>query len=517
MSDDLDRLQDLQDDIHAANGVWGADELAEACAAAAAVPTFGGDAGELHMIADYCETVAESVERALEAADPLRTIGISEVWAGDTHVSANEALRALTDDIFRALTAFRAIGSQVRRHAEQVQHEPGDRATAVSLAGIATTVGAMTWGPLPGLEYDGQVMRDQHARAIANIDGRVDTHIAMRDAAEDFATALHEIEAQARTGRLSDSPLSAVDEVVIAGAGWTRTMVPHPPVLTPAMDQRAAEALAALGDHDREAMTGLLAAASSPEHRAYLLKTLAAGYPVPEVAGFDRLIAGHGDDPGWLEEHLSPLSMDVENPVPGKDHNAFGSARWTQGDHPTCVAASTVTARAEVDPPYALRLTTGGHPGDPDFDNPAAFTDRLRDEQDQVYDGGRTWFQEHFGADGMTSEQSATAANEEITPRTGAAYSNVELADGAAREATIPSIARAVDEGYPVPFSTHESGETHQLMVIGHSGDQLQVYNPWGYTYWITERDFVEGRVDGIDPEIPATPSTIRLPAVAGR
>jgi hypothetical protein len=49
-------------------------------------------------------------------------------------------------------------------------------------------------------------------------------------------------------------------------------------------------------------------------------------------------------------------------------------------------------------------------------------------------------------------------------------------------------------------------------MVIGHSGYQLQVYNPWGYTYWITERDFVNGRVDGIDPEIPATPSTVRLP-----
>ena len=49
----------------------------------------------------------------------------------------------------------------------------------------------------------------------------------MRHAAEDFATALHDIETQARTGRLSDSPLSAVDEVVIAGAGWTRTMVPH--------------------------------------------------------------------------------------------------------------------------------------------------------------------------------------------------------------------------------------------------------------------------------------------------
>ncbi|MFI7540927.1 hypothetical protein [Actinoplanes sp. NPDC049599] len=517
MNDELDRLQDLQDDIHAAHGVREADELAAACAAAAAVPTFGGDAAELSTIAECCDAVAESVERALAAVEPLSRMGISAVWAGATHVAADDALRALADDMFRALMAFRAVAGQVRQHAEQVRNEPDDRAAATALAGIAATVGALTRGGGPGPGHEGEAVRQEHAAAVAGIDSRVDLHVAMRHAAEDFATALHDIETQARTGRLSDSPLSPVDDVVIAGAGWTRTPVPHTPVLTPAMDRRAAEALSALGDDERERLTGLLAAAASPEHRAYLLKTLAAGYSVAEVAGFDQLIAGHGDDPGWLEEHLSPLSLDVEKPTAGKDHHAYGSAKWSQGNRPTCVAASTVTARAEVDPLYALRLTTGGHPGDPDFDNPAAFAHRLRDEQEQLYDDGRSWLQQHLGRDGMTSEQSATVANEEIAPHTGAGYSNVELDGRADREATVPSIERAVDEGYPVPFFTREKGETHQLMVIGHAGRQLQVYNPWGYTYWITEGDFVSGHVDGIDPDIPATPSTIRLPERAGR
>jgi hypothetical protein len=515
MSDELDRLQDVQDEIHAAHGVWGANELAEACAAAAAVPTFGGDAGELSMIADTCDAVARSVTQALDAIDPLREVGVSAVWTGDTHVSANEALRALADDMFRAMLAFRTLGTQIRQHAEQVRDEPNDRAAAAALAGIAATVGAMSWGELPNLAYEGEVMRSQHADAISAVDGRVGMHIAMRNAAEDFATALHELETQARTARLSDSPLSAVDEVVIAGAGWTRTMVPHSPVLTPAMDRRAAEALSAMSDDDRERLTGLLATAGSPEHRAYLLKTLAAGYSVAEVAGFDQLLAGHGDDPAWLEQHLSPLSLDVDKPTPGRDYNAFGSAGWEQGKRPTCVAASTVTARAEVDPLYALRLTTGGHPDDPEFDNPAAFADRLRAEQVQLYNESRTWFQELLGKDGMTSAQSATAANDEIAPHTGAGYSNVKLDDAADREATVSSIERAVDEGYPVPFFTQEKGATHQMLVIGHSGSQLQVYNPWGYTYWITERDFVSGHVDGIDPDIPATPSNVRLPAMS--
>ena len=94
MSDALERLQDLQDDIHGARGGWDADGLADACTAAADVPTFGGDAGELRTIAAHCEAVARSVEQALDAADPLRRLGISAVWAGDTHVSANEALKA---------------------------------------------------------------------------------------------------------------------------------------------------------------------------------------------------------------------------------------------------------------------------------------------------------------------------------------------------------------------------------------------------------------------------------------
>ena len=517
MSDELDRLQDLQDEIHDAHGVWGANELAEACAAAAAVPTFGGDAGALSTIAEYCDTVGQSVTRALDAIEPLREAGIGTAWAGDTHVSANEALRALADDIFRALMAFHAIGGQVRQHAERVRDEPRDRANATSLAEIAATVGAMSRGEVPDPEYEGEVMRARHAEAISSVDGRVGMHIAMRDAAEDFATALHEIRMQARTGRLSDSPLSAVDEVVIAGAGWTRTMVPHPPVLTPAMDQRAAEALAAMTDGDRERMTGLLATAASPEHRAYLLKTLAAGYSVAEVAGFDQLIAGHGDNPGWLDEHLSPLSMDVENPSPGRRPDRFGDTEWQQGAAPTCVASATVTARAEVDPLYALHLTTGGRPGDPGFDNPAAFADRLRDEQVRVYDDGRNWRQKVFHVHGMSDEQSETVANEEIAPRIGVRYEDVEMRDRESRASVLPQIQRAVDEGRPVPLSVDEGREGHQLMVIGHSGHQLQIYNPWGYTYWITEREFTDGHVDGIDPDIPREPTAVRLPAAARR
>jgi hypothetical protein len=54
-------------------------------------------------------------------------------------------------------------------------------------------------------------------------------------------------------------------------------------------------------------------------------------------------------------------------------------------------------------------------------------------------------------------------------------------------------------------------------MIIGHTGDQLQIYNPWGYTFWVSEDDFISGRLDADDPDIPRMPTSIRLPQEAGR
>jgi hypothetical protein len=203
--------------------------------------------------------------------------------------------------------------------------------------------------------------------------------------------------------------------------------------------------------------------------------------------------------------------------LPGKNVDSFQGAAYDQGNHPTCVAASTVTARAAVDPLYALQLTSGGHPGDPAYDNPAAFADRLLDEQNRVYDGGRNWLQKATFSPGMTAGQSETIANEEIATRTGAQYDDVQIGDSDARRNTLGSIERAVDDGYPVPVMADEGRKSHQLMIIGHTGDELQIYNPWGYTYWVSQDDFVGGHIDRVDAEIPSTPTSVRLPQEAGR
>jgi hypothetical protein len=508
VSEQLKRLIQLQDDIHGAYGVWGADDLAEACTAAAEVPGFGGNPAALHQIAANYDQVWRTAQQGYIVVHAMWQRGISRVWAGDTHVSANNSLRALTDDLSRGLESIRALTERLRAHATYLESSlQSDAAYASQLREVAAQAAKLTvlgFAPNP-MTWDGDEMRAAHAAGRYAVDGRVDCHVGMRNAGEDFADFAHDLAARARAGRLSRSPLSALDELVIAEAGLD---LGHEAVLTAAMNDRAAAALTAMNDADRRRMTGLLAGAASAEQRAYLLKTLAAGYSVTDVARLNAMIAAHGGEPAWLDEHLSPLAMD--GGVGGA--NAFEGAAWAQGAHPTCVAASTVAARAEVDPVYALQLTSGGHPDDPASDNPQAFAQRLLDEQYRVYDGGRHWY-ENWGQDGMNRDQSTAVANEEIAPHTGVRYENVEMDDAEARRSAVHSIARAVDDGYPVPISTREAGEGHQMMAIGHVGDQIQIYNPWGYTYWVSEADFVAGHIDAVDPELPGTPYAMRLPA----
>jgi uncharacterized protein YukE len=514
----IDRLQDLQDDVHAAHGVWGAHALAEASSAAAQVPTFGGRAEALQGISDAITDAARTVSQVQPALEAIQTINVDGVWAGAAHNAAADALNALHDDVTRLHAALNVIVRNLRDHAVTLADATRSDLSGIDgLAEAAAVAGAMTMGQVPDpFGYDGEKMRAAHHEAMASIDLRVAAHVAVRNAGEDYTSAMHDLATQARGRELGATAMSSttagitpLDAIVLADAGGQYGGSPQ--ILTAAADARAAAALRAMTDGDRGRMMALLAGARSLEQRAYLLKALAAGYSVDEVGRFDEMIAARGNDPTWLDQHLSPLQMD-EDPEPGREPNTFGSATWNQGDHPTCVAASTVAARAEVDPLYALQLTTGGHPGDPSFDSPDAFVARLRDEQTRVYDGGRNWWQEIRRDDGMTDTQSATVANAEIAPHTGARYDNVEMKNEQARDTTLRSVERAVDDGYPVPLITTEGDESHQMLVIGHSSDSLQLYNPWGYTYWITESEFVSGHVDGIDPDIPRTPTSVRLP-----
>lgn len=257
------------------------------------------------------------------------------------------------------------------------------------------------------------------------------------------------------------------------------------------------------------------------------MKTLAAGHSLAEVTRFDSLIHDHGSDPSWLQNKLTPIVSQTssasvgywDGTYAGQGQKNIGS--WSQDRYPTCVASSTVMARAMVDPSYALGLTTGNKPDDPSSTSKDAFLKRLRAEQASVYDHGRDeagigdWLSQHMpfkDTGGMTTGEGQQIANEDIGKYTGQQYTPHSINSAGDCHNLLPDIERAVDQGRPVPFQTTNGNEGHQMLIIGHHGDQLEVYNPWGVTSWISEDQFVNGHVGdmlGVDNKPQGVPPTV--------
>jgi hypothetical protein len=517
--DELARLQQGKTDIYANYGLWGAASLVQSCTDAAAEPLLDGRAKTALQAAKAYEDAMRLINDARTALADIHRSTVDGVWLGTARNAAADVVDVLSDDLNRAHDNYRALADKLHDYAQRLPPLQGNDETGQAVLSRARDLAqeqlwVATMPKLGGFGYDADRMYEAHQVAMNGIDLRADAHARAKEGGVQFASAMYDIAGQARSAALRSKNLTYADQLMLAGAGGDS------PILTKAMDQRAADGLTALTAADQARLMALLAAAKSPEQRAYLMKALAAGYSMDEIAGFDAMIGPHGNDKTWLQQHLSPLQMDG-TPFDGTRDVRSGDALWTQGDHPTCVPSSVIAARAQVDPLYALQLTTGGHPGDPGFDNPDAFGARLYQEQQQSYDetrDDRSWWDRQFNSeeDGLNDTEDRDLANAQITPHTGASYSTVSMADQQSRADTMPAVERAVDVGYPVPLSVHEEGEPgHALMVIGHSDGQLQIYNPWGATFWVSEQEFISGDIDADDPRMPNRPASVRLPQEA--
>ncbi|MEE6260914.1 hypothetical protein [Plantactinospora sonchi] len=517
MSDDtpLPRLKQLQGDIADQNGMWNAGALHYSLRNAIQVPGPSGFPSSLESLAGDYSRAEKGVDAALMAVGEIRRQRLPTVWAGETQVAAADALAAVERGLERGIGVLGRIAKELRGLADAVeaaQKRDGDGIPPLQEAyGLTEEI---TAGPfIDPVHYDGDKMHRAHQLGIGGIGDRVGAHSTLAETSREVSSTFHDLASQARLQRLANSPLSALDELLLTDAGSTGDGMDSA-ILSASMADRAADHLSGMSEADQARMKQLLAGADSPEHRAYLMRALAAGHDINKITEFNRLIGPYGNDPAWLAAHLNPLDAGGQSPTGQRQATTFDGTKWTQGNYPTCVAASTVTARAQVDPLYALQLTTGGHPGDPAYDNGDSFAQRLRDEQARVYDDERPWYQELPVIDkgGMTDRQSATIADEEIGAHTGADYENRGVDSADERRAVLPEIERAVDEGHAVPFSSRDDSGGHQMLIIGHEGDRLQVYNPWGYTVWVNEDDFVNGRLDSFDKNVPNELTSVRLP-----
>ncbi|MCX4751354.1 peptidoglycan-binding protein [Kitasatospora sp. NBC_01287] len=523
MATHREQVEALSRTIGSAYGMWGAGDLKDAVGQALKLDPPKGSPDALHALGTAYSSASTTVGGVQGAVSGLSKGLLPSAWTGRAGEKATEVIGAAGDDLDRIEAAFSQAGSAFTKLGDalagaQALHAKGPG----PLQQAHRLLDDITMGDLPDpLNWDDGKMHQAEAAAKEGIGHLLDAAEQAESAGHTLTETLNKLSGQAVAGRIKGGDLQAADKLVLADAATPDGPADVNGILSANDATRAGQFMDRMNPQDRASFDALLANARSPQERAYLLKTLAAGHGVAEITSFDLLIHAHGDDPEWLAQRLTPVQLASDDTTTGQDGNqepdSYQGVSWTQGPHPTCVASSTVMARAMLDPMYTLQLTTGGHPGDPQFDSGPAFAKRLQDEQNRVYDDGRPFYADWplVGYDGIDDPGSNKEANKEIAPATGAAYHDVALNSDDNRRDALSSVEGSVDQGRPVPVSIDGGGGGHQMMIIGHSGDKLEIYNPWGYTTWVSEDDFVHGHMNvalsGQDPQMRNVTS-VRLP-----
>jgi hypothetical protein len=470
----LERVKRLKSVVDSASWIVGADVVKAAVDAALQVPAPAGSPASLARFATTYRTAANGADRARVTVSGVARQGLPEAWVGTTSELASDVITALAEDIDRAVSVLGEAAQEIhllgQEIAEAQQRHSNARPPLFQARALLADIDPTT-APFASPLTPGQLrVIPALAAAREGVQRLLDAEVLADNACRRFARQLDEFASEAKAGRLTGRGLTSADKIVLGGAAVPGA-ADGGTILSDVDMSRASAAMAKLDSAELERLDALLANCKSPQERAYLLKALAAGYSVDDVTTFDGMIHAHGEDLTWLRDRLSPASARSGN---GEDFVLCADEQWTQAVDRTCVTVSTVLARAMVDPVYALQLTAGGHPGDTRYDDGGAFAERLVGE--------------HF-------------FDEETGVRAGIGYEAVYPKDFAERQAALTRLEATVDEGKPVPVRITAGGpQGHQLMVIGRDGDRLEVYNPWGYTGWIHEDDFLNQHMDGIAP-----------------
>ena len=503
----VDRLEWFAHGIDAGYRLRNATALRWAVAGALAEPPPRGDPSELGA---YGYQLAEGSAECDRERVTMTGLSLPDFWMGQAAVRAGDAITSLDGALRRAVDALDQGAAALKALSTALTDAQGrDELGRAPLRLAQEILDHLT----PVL--DDAALARAHEAASTGVGHLIAAAHMAEEAGELAARQLAELASEAHTAGLTTVALTDLDKVVLTGAA-----VPGPPgldefnlILTADATDRASARLDGLAPEERRRFDALLAGSSSVQERAYLMQALAAGHTLAELEAFDRKIHQHGADPNWLRDHLTPGAT-VLGPTggPSRVDVTFDGKQWTQGVRPTCVAGAAVFARARIDPLYALDLTTGGHPDDPQYDSGDAFEARLRDEQQRVYAEGRWFLQDWVGRDGLTDGGTEDVVNAELHDPTGRDYELVDVNSQEDRRETLATVEDTVDRGVPVTFGVRDGTGSHEMVVFGHEGDQLQVYNPWGYTMWVPESAFIDGHLDMVGQQVPATFDDATLP-----
>jgi hypothetical protein len=449
----------------------------------------------------YTKAAEQCLQVSLDVIQ-VATASLPAAWKGQVAENASQAVGALATEIGKIESDLGQAAGALNTWAELLEWaQAKDADGRTQLQGARKLAAGDGENPFSA----------QHNVAVKQAQSGVDTRIAafqsIADQSLKTVSLLNQLTSQARVQDVTTGDLDPLSAVVLANTADPGGTVDSADILTPTALTRASQRLDAMSQADRAAFEKLLSSAKSPQESAYLYKVLAAGYNLQQLEAFDSAIHAHGDDTTWLAEHLTP---DLENDTTGPNNVTYkgvaGVSGWnysslySQGGLNDCVAASTVIAQASLDPVLMLGLTTGygqpkGSTPAPGDDSPSALQRRLQQVYQKEYAVGRSddnLGEQWLGSDsGIYSDGGNALANNLLSNSTGTSYQYQGLSSAGDREAAVPRIEAAVDSGKPVPFQVTNGNDGHQMMIIGHNGDQLEVYNPWGLTQWISESQFV--------------------------
>jgi uncharacterized protein YukE len=404
------------------------------------------------------------------AADAVSTFGGAAQHAHDAFTSANDALRIWSD----------AMAKTQRQDTTGVN----------GLTDARTQLGNKT---------DGEVRE----RAINSCRARITATKAYETAATTCASSVRAATQEARARNVKAPGMDPVDAQTLAYTGQAGGAPgPSDDILTPTALARASQRLSAMSSDDRSAFDKLVSNTKSPQEAAYLWEALAAGYSLSDITAFDKQIHEHGDDLYWLWKHLHVNDVADHRTV----HDGKRDLRYTPDDvakaityaqdRGNCTSASTVIARLDADPVLMLGVTTGTGPAAVSGpaagnDSPKAFRDRLVRVFNDNFDPELT----------PRPRGNQKMVNDLLNPTTGSTYHMVALSTEETRQAALPQIEAAVAAGKPVPIGLAPKGEGdgNQVVVVATRPGQLQIYNPWGFTQWVTTEQFVKSEMPDIE------------------
>ncbi|MGW4720707.1 hypothetical protein [Nocardia sp. NPDC004260] len=473
-------------------------------------PSPGGSPTSITERAGDYKAAAEACDRAAVDLTSVAAGSLPAAWRGAAAETAAEAVRALASQSGLAHVAFKGGADALNAFAEQLaQAQKLDEQGIELLRQVRDAALSPDESGIKWFEIRDQAALGCRQRLVA---ANIRDH-----AATDVVSALNQIAAEARARQINSpgiDPLSSIALSYADDGGFARSDLLDN-ILTPTALARGSQLLNNMSQADRKKFDEMLGGAKSPQEAAYIWKALAAGYSLADVQAFDELIHPHGNDFDWLFDHLNPhvnspdISGEVEeggehalryepgSTTPAGEKDGVDVDKIFGQDKGDCVSAATIIARAANDPVFMLGLTTGQGPAasvvggaDPGNDSRAAFRDRLV----HVYDATDA---KHPG--GKDAEKLFTTM---LQPVTGDAYTETHVAGAspsemsAAREAMLPEIETAVNAGKPVPITVSPAsgkGVAHELVIMAVQDDMLEIYNPWGFTEWVSKQQFIHG------------------------